>query len=109
MSQSVVTIRINGTPYQMGCDAGQEAHVEELGRQVDQIVTSLSGQVGQIGEARLLAMASLILADHLHQARQNPAAAAAGTLSDGDADQLAQTIEKLAQEIKTLASAGSPT
>lgn len=70
MSQSTVTVRINGQPYQMGCDVGQESHIEEMGRNVDAIVQQLVGSVGQIGDARLLAMAGLILSDQVESANQ---------------------------------------
>ena len=73
MSQSVVTIRLNGHPYQIGCGAGEEDHVANLGIEVESIMQSLIGSVGQIGEARLLAMVALILAD-----RASMAAAANG-------------------------------
>ena len=63
MSQSVVTIRLSGHPYQIGCGAGEEDHVANLGAEVESIMQSLVGSVGQIGEARLLAMVALILAD----------------------------------------------
>ena len=63
MSQSVVTIRLNGTPYQIGCGAGEEEHVARLGSEVEDILQQLVSSVGQIGEARLLAMVALILAD----------------------------------------------
>ena len=63
MSQSVVTIRLNSHPYQIGCGAGEEDHVANLGAEVESIMQSLIGSVGQIGEARLLAMVALILAD----------------------------------------------
>ena len=74
MSQSVVTIRLNGHPYQIGCGAGEEDHVANLGAEVESIMQSLVGSVGQIGEARLLAMVALILAD-----RAGTAAAANGS------------------------------
>ena len=74
MSQSVVTIRLNGYPYQIGCGAGEEDHVANLGAEVGSIMQSLVGSVGQIGEARLLAMVALILAD-----RASTAAAANGS------------------------------
>ena len=76
MSQSVVTIRLNGHPYQIGCGAGEEDHVANLGAEVGSIMQSLVGSVGQIGEARLLAMVALILAD-----RASMAAAASGSSS----------------------------
>ena len=63
MSQSVVTIRLNGHPYKIGCGAGEEDHVAKLGSEVEVVMQSLIASVGQIGEARLLAMVALILAD----------------------------------------------
>ena len=63
MNQSVVTIRLNGHPYKIGCEAGEEDHVSKLGSEVETVMQSLITSVGQIGEARLLAMVALILAD----------------------------------------------
>jgi len=63
MNQSVVTIRLNGHPYKIGCGAGEEDHVAKLGNEVEEVMQSLIASVGQIGEARLLAMVALILAD----------------------------------------------
>ena len=88
MSQSTVTVRINGQPYQMGCDVGQESHIEEMGRNVDAIVQQLVGSVGQIGDARLLAMAGLILADQVQSANQQ--AGVASRQSSGGAPVTAQ-------------------
>jgi cell division protein ZapA len=88
MSQSTVTVRINGQPYQMGCDVGQESHIEEMGRNVDAIVQQLVGSVGQIGDARLLAMAGLILSDQVQSANQQ--AGVASRQSSGDKPVIAQ-------------------
>ena len=88
MSQSTVTVRINGQPYQMGCDVGQESHIEEMGRNVDAIVQQLVGSVGQIGDARLLAMAGLILSDQVQSANQQ--AGVASRQSSGDEPVTAQ-------------------
>ena len=49
MSQAIVTVRLNGHAYQMGCDEGQEQHIEMLGREVDAVLQQLIGSVGQIG------------------------------------------------------------
>ena len=104
MSHSVVTIRLNGNPYQIGCGAGEEAHVSKLGEEVESIMQSLVASVGQIGEARLLAMVALILADR-----------AAGKTSDApknselnstatDQDAAAEALEMAAARITTLAT-----
>ena len=69
MAQSVVTVRLNGQAYQMGCGPGEEARIEALAKEVDAIITSLKAEAGQLGDTRLLAMAALILADQKHTAQ----------------------------------------
>ena len=81
MSQSVVTIRLNGHPYQIGCGAGEENHVSRLGEEVDAVMQSLIASVGQIGEARLLAMVALILADRAEEPSTKKSNTKAGSTS----------------------------
>lgn len=120
MSQSVVTIRLNGNPYQIGCGAGEEAHVSKLGEEVESIMQSLIASVGQIGEARLLAMVALILADRAAGNADEPplngaadgavsgdasgAASGAARASAADHDAAAEALEMAAERIAALAS-----
>ena len=108
MSQSVVTIRLNGNPYQIGCGAGEEAHVSKLGEEVESIMQSLIASVGQIGEARLLAMVALILADRAAgNADEPPLNGSAGGAADesaADHDAAAEALEMAAERIAALAS-----
>lgn len=117
MSQSIVTIRLNGTPYQIGCGEGEEAHIEALGAEIDEVLRELAGSVGQIGESRLLAMAALIFADRAHERSHErgdgSSTSTAGEAVDGDpgdanaaaiADATAETLERVAERIGTLAS-----
>ena len=121
MSQSMVTIRLNGTPYQIGCGAGEEARIEELAAEIEAVVQQLVGSVGQIGEARLLAMAALMFADRAQEASGNGVGVTAGASSDagqganndaaggdaaaagGDAD-AAAALDQAAERILALAS-----
>ena len=103
MSQSVVTIRLNGTPYQIGCGAGEEAHIETLAAEIEEVLQSLVGSVGQIGEARLLAMAALILADRAHEGGADMQEATKGA-GNGDDVAAAAALERAAERILTLAS-----
>ena len=48
MSQSIVTIRLNGTPYQIGCGEGEEAHIESLAGDIEVILESLVASVGPV-------------------------------------------------------------
>ena len=100
MSQSIVTIRLNGQPYQMGCDAGQEDHIETLGREVDGVISQLTQSVGQIGEARLLAMAALIIADR--KPEKGAASPADRALSLDQLDQIAEQLEAMAGRVNQL-------
>ncbi len=54
-----VNVEINSRKYQIACDDGQEAHLSRLGSYVDNRIGELVAAVGQIGDARLLVMASL--------------------------------------------------
>ena len=111
MTQSVVTVRINDQPYQMGCDAGAENHVKTMAEEVNAILLDLKQAVGAVGDARLLAMTSIILADRAFQAEQavgGPAAmATASADTAGQKDEqarVAQAISAAAEEINHLAS-----
>ena len=64
-----VTIQVNGKPYTVGCEDGQEAHLHELAQLFDQQVRQVSQDVGQLGETRLFLMGALLLADELADAR----------------------------------------
>jgi cell division protein ZapA len=64
-----VSIEVNGRPYLVGCEDGQEAHLRELAKLFDGQVRQVSSDVGQLGETRLFLMASLLMADELAEAR----------------------------------------
>jgi cell division protein ZapA len=63
-----VTITINGRPYDIACDDGQEEHVRGLAGYLDERVSDLSHSIGQVGDARLVVMAALLIADELVEA-----------------------------------------
>ena len=65
-----LTIEVNGRPYTVGCEDGQERHLEDLARHFDRHVRQVSQEVGQLGETRLLLMGALLLADELSDTRQ---------------------------------------
>ena len=58
-----VNVSVNGHGYVVGCDDGQEPHVEALAREFDAKVREVSAQVGKVTELRLFLMAALVLAD----------------------------------------------
>ena len=66
MSETVtVKIEINGVVYPVSCMTGEEDRLIASSKEVNKIIASLSNVSETIGETRLLAMTSLILADKL--------------------------------------------
>jgi cell division protein ZapA len=100
-----VSITINNRKYQVACDDGQEAHLSRLGNYVDKRLNELIAAVGQVGEARLLVMVSLLLTDELSdlysEKEQNSGSA---TPSARDDEEACEAIEKLAERIENIAA-----
>lgn len=109
-----VTLKINDRSYEMTCDDGQEEHLHKLAGHVDDRMRELAGQVGQVGEARLLIMASLLLADELYDAYRQihdmNAAAAEAEAAVPEADNgsapeaAAATLARFAERIEAMAA-----
>lgn len=64
-----ISIEVNGRPYMVGCEDGQENHLMELARMLDRQVQQVSQDMGQLGDTRLFLMGALLLADELYDAR----------------------------------------
>ncbi len=65
-----LTIRINGYAYAVACEDGQEQHLERMATEIETRINSIKSIGGQSGEARLLMLAALLLADELHDTRK---------------------------------------
>lgn len=107
MAELVVTV--NAKRYTIGCADGEEQHVAALAADIDRRVVALQRTVGAVGDARLLLMAALLVADELHELRRGRGAAATvrpnGAGADAaDADRCtAAAIEALAERIEAVA------
>lgn len=64
-----VTVKINGYAYIVGCEDGQEQHLQAMAAQVEKRIDSIKALGGNSGEARLLMLASLLMADEIHDLR----------------------------------------
>ncbi|MDA8253303.1 MAG: cell division protein ZapA [Rhodospirillales bacterium] len=64
-----VTVKINGYAYTVGCEDGQEQHLQAMAGQVEKRIDSIKALGGNTGEARLLVLASLLMADEIHDLR----------------------------------------
>ncbi|HCU58797.1 MAG TPA: hypothetical protein DIC64_02320 [Alphaproteobacteria bacterium] len=65
-----VTIQINDREYAIACGNGEEGHIIELARVLDEKAKMLTQGVGQINENQLLAMVGLLVADELQDAKK---------------------------------------
>lgn len=100
----VVTVSVNGQDYQVACEEGQEAHLGNLADYLDRRVAELAEEVGQVGEARLILMASLTIADELSDAMDEVDGLRAGTASADDGatyEHIASRIESIAARLET--------
>jgi|SRR5690348_10942423 cell division protein ZapA len=63
-----VTVPVNGRSYTVSCEDGQETRIRRLAQYVDAKVGEFVAEVGQVGEARLLLLTALVIADELSDA-----------------------------------------
>ncbi len=102
---SQINVSINGRGFPIACEPGEEERLVDLARYVDHHVSELAQKVGQVGDARLLLMASLMIADELAEAvsrledAQEAIAALKGqSENDGDA---AARLEAIAEALES--------
>ena len=92
---SIVEISINNHIYKIACEEGQEEHIQNLAKFISSEVDQLVSSVGQIGEARLLLMTCLIIADKLKDE---------SSLSKSlDHDFLLEALQKITHRVETVA------
>jgi cell division protein ZapA len=65
-----VSLHINGYAYILGCADGEEEHLFALAGDLDRRIQDIKEASGPSGEARLLLMAALMVADELHDLRE---------------------------------------
>lgn len=65
-----VNVTINGRVYRMACEDGQEGHLQGLAQRIDEIIHSLRGSFGEIGDQRLTVMAAVTVMDDLAETQR---------------------------------------
>jgi cell division protein ZapA len=101
-----VTIKINGYSYTVGCEDGQEPHLLAMATQVEKRVDSIKAIAGNSGEARLLVLTSLLMADEIHDLRielDSSRAAGAPRGAKGEAKPAGKSEAELARKLNRLA------
>lgn len=104
-----VSITVNGNSYDITCADGEEQHILDLAGVLDGRVGELVTAIGQAGEARLLSMAGLLMADELAELKEEvqrlraEAEVAPAPVTGADDSRAAATMEALAERIESIA------
>jgi cell division protein ZapA len=104
-----INLTVNGRPFAFTCDDGQETRIRRLGQYVDAKVAEFVASLGQVGEARLMLLAALVIADELADANEalqleRSGARAAETEATAAAGAAASGIRNLAQRVEAIAA-----
>ena len=105
-----VLIEVNGRPYGVGCEEGQESHVRELAEVIDAKAREVAPTAGAVGETRVMLMAALMLADEVSTLRESLKTAEARlagseTLASNAEARAIEVLENAAQKLEALAAA----
>ena len=65
-----VNIKFNGKDFLLSCDDGQEEHLEELSLHLNKKFNELKNNLGNIGENKLLLIASIKIMDEYFETRK---------------------------------------
>jgi cell division protein ZapA len=98
-----VAVAINGRSYSVACGDGEEDRIVQLANYVDSKITSLKGALGNLGDQRLMVLASLVIADELWEARESggkPKADQGNSTRVAALENLAGRIEALAAQLE---------
>jgi len=99
-----VTLRINGYAYVIGCQDGEEQHLEAMAAEVNRRIDGVRAAAGPSGESRMLVMASLLMADDLFELRHKLQAAEAAAASAAKPDpKLGRKLNRMANRAEEIA------
>ena len=103
-----ITITVNSREYAIACEDGQELHIMQLSRMLDEKAKLLGDGANQVSESMLLAMVGLLLADELNELKKADKNASVSGIDNEYLkridSELASTVKKLNNSLKTLAN-----
>jgi cell division protein ZapA len=98
-----VHLTVNGRSYPVSCEPGEETRIKELAQYLDRKTQEFVAKLGQIGEARLLVLAALVITDELADAHSALRRQSSSASNGVDTAALAQGLEELAKRLETIA------
>ena len=105
-----VVVKVNGREFPLSCADGQEPRIRRLAQYVDAKIGEFTKAIGQVGEARLILLAALVISDELSDANEalqqerNRARGAGAAETQGAASgirTIADRIESIAARIES--------
>ncbi len=103
-----VTLRINGYAYTVGCQDGEEGHLQGMAGEVERRIEGIKSAIGQSGESRMLVMAALMMADDLFEAGKKLQAEGGPQAGDENTvkpdPRLARKLGKMAKQAEDIAA-----
>lgn len=97
-----VTITVNAREYAVACEDGQEVHIFQLAKLLDDKAKLLTQSNRQVNENMLLAMVGLLLADELSELKRgNPVVTQ--NLDSVDKNEIKKLDEGLAAQLEVMA------
>ena len=108
-----VVVRVNDRDFALSCADGQEPRIRRLAQYVDAKVGEFTKTIGKVGEARLILLAALVIADELSDAnealqqernRGRAASGAAGAAGAEPGETAAAGIRGVAERIEAIAA-----
>ncbi len=98
-----VEFEIAARSYSVACREGDEPHLRQLAAIVDRKAKEAAEALGNMGEARQLLFASLLLADELKEVRSGSGAPMPEPAPEPD-PAVAEALERLAERVETIAA-----
>ena len=102
-----VVVKVNGRAFALNCADGQEPRIRRLAQYVDAKIGEFIKNLGQIGEARLILLAALVIADELsdaNEALQRSARTRAVATEAAGREAAASGIRGIAERIESIAA-----
>ena len=104
-----LTIEVNGKPYAVGCEDGQEDHLRSLAELIDARVREIAPDAGALGDTRLMLLGALMLADEVGNLKGRLAAASARAelaeqTLDRSEEKVAAALDAASQKIEAMAA-----
>ena len=105
-----VVVKVNERDFTLSCPDGQESRIRRLAQYVDAKIGEFTKTIGKVGDARLILLAALVIADELSDANEtvlqerNRNRAAGIAPAEGAASGIrsaAERIESIAARLET--------